>query len=91
MLENKYKTAGTGPSQVPDCLLISYMCTRQHEHPGGRWCLTVCLYRTRVPCSQAQATADDWYRRAQLALTKGDEELAKEALVRRKSYQASWY
>ncbi|KAM0836938.1 hypothetical protein ACQ4PT_061987 [Festuca glaucescens] len=28
----------------------------------------------------------DWYRRAQLALQKGDEELAREALKRRKSY-----
>lgn len=36
---------------------------------------------------QAQATADDWYRRAELAMSKGDEELAKEALTRRKSYQ----
>ena len=36
---------------------------------------------------QAQTTADDWYRRAQLALQKGDEELAKEALKRRKSFQ----
>ena len=36
---------------------------------------------------QAQATADDWYRRAELALNKGDEELAREALSRRKSYQ----
>ena len=26
---------------------------------------------------QAQATADDWYRRAELAMSKGDEELAK--------------
>jgi phage shock protein A len=38
---------------------------------------------------QAQATADDWYRRAQLALGKGDEELAREALKRRQSYQAN--
>ena len=36
---------------------------------------------------QAQATSDDWYRRAQLALQKGDEELAREALKRRQSYQ----
>eukprot|EP00240_Pyramimonas_obovata_P006120 CAMPEP_0118930438 /NCGR_PEP_ID=MMETSP1169-20130426/7126_1 /TAXON_ID=36882 /ORGANISM="Pyramimonas obovata, Strain CCMP722" /LENGTH=312 /DNA_ID=CAMNT_0006872797 /DNA_START=132 /DNA_END=1070 /DNA_ORIENTATION=+ len=36
---------------------------------------------------QAQTTADDWYRRAQLALQKGDEDLAKEALKRRKSFQ----
>ena len=36
---------------------------------------------------QAQATADDWYRRAELAMSKGDEELAREALSRKKSYQ----
>lgn len=38
---------------------------------------------------QAQSTADDWYRRAQLALEKGDEELAREALKRKRSYQES--
>jgi phage shock protein A len=38
---------------------------------------------------QAQATADDWYKRAQLALQKGDEELAREALKRRQTYQAN--
>ena len=31
---------------------------------------------------QAQATADDWYRRAELALSKGDEELARAAASR---------
>ena len=36
---------------------------------------------------QAQATSDDWYRRAQLALQKGDEELAREALKKRQGYQ----
>jgi len=36
---------------------------------------------------QAKNTADEWYRRAELALTKGEEELAKEALQRRKTYQ----
>ena len=34
-----------------------------------------------------QASAQDWYRRAELAMSKGDEELAREALERRKSYQ----
>ncbi|MQL80530.1 hypothetical protein Taro_012965, partial [Colocasia esculenta] len=34
----------------------------------------------------AQQASDDWYRRAQLALSKGDEDLAREALKRRKSY-----
>nr|KYP64183.1 hypothetical protein KK1_018773 [Cajanus cajan] len=33
-----------------------------------------------------QKASDDWYRRAQLALQKEDEELAREALKRRKSY-----
>jgi len=43
--------------------------------------------RTERQASQAQTTADEWYRRAQLALQKGDDGLAKEALTRRKSYQ----
>ncbi|TYK17044.1 membrane-associated 30 kDa protein [Cucumis melo var. makuwa] len=34
----------------------------------------------------AQQAADDWYRKAQLALQKGDDDLAREALKRRKSY-----
>ncbi|CAK0781978.1 hypothetical protein CVIRNUC_005521 [Coccomyxa viridis] len=40
-----------------------------------------------VKYQQAQKTADDWYKRAQLAVEKGDDELAKEALKRRKSNQ----
>jgi len=34
----------------------------------------------------AQTTADEWYRRAELALQKGDDDLAREALKRRKAY-----
>jgi len=34
---------------------------------------------------QADRLADDWYRRAQLALEKGDEPLAREALSRRQA------
>ncbi|XP_068666139.1 membrane-associated protein VIPP1, chloroplastic-like [Aristolochia californica] len=34
----------------------------------------------------SQQASDDWYKRAQLALTKGEEDLAREALKRRKSY-----
>ncbi|XP_042451892.1 probable membrane-associated 30 kDa protein, chloroplastic isoform X1 [Zingiber officinale] len=33
-----------------------------------------------------QQASDEWYRKAQLALGKGDEDLAREALKRRKSY-----
>ena len=36
---------------------------------------------------QAKSTADEWYRRAHLALQKGQENLAREALTRRNSYQ----
>ena len=43
--------------------------------------------RTERQASQAQTTADDWYNRAQLALSNADENLAREALTRRKSYQ----
>ncbi|HTL89334.1 MAG TPA: PspA/IM30 family protein, partial [Leptolyngbya sp.] len=42
--------------------------------------------RTERQASQARSTSEDWYRRAQLALQKGDENLAREALARRKSY-----
>ena len=37
----------------------------------------------------AQTTADEWYKRAQLALAKGDEELAREALKRRAGYASN--
>ena len=43
--------------------------------------------RTERQCHQAQSNADEWYRRAQLALQKGQDNLAREALTRRKSYQ----
>jgi phage shock protein A len=43
--------------------------------------------RTERQQAQAQTTADEWFRRAQLALQKGDDNLAREALTRRKSYQ----
>ncbi|KAL6565273.1 Membrane-associated 30 kDa protein, chloroplastic [Orobanche gracilis] len=37
----------------------------------------------------AQQASEDWYRKAQLALGKGDEDLAREALKRRKSDNAN--
>jgi phage shock protein A len=43
--------------------------------------------RTQRQASQAKGTADEWYRRAQLALQQGNEALAREALTKRKSYQ----
>lgn len=43
--------------------------------------------QTEREYERIKSTADEWYRRAQLALQKGDENLAKEALIRRQSYQ----
>ncbi|MCL2934016.1 MAG: PspA/IM30 family protein [Trichodesmium sp. MAG_R03] len=43
--------------------------------------------RTERQCYQTQSTANEWYRRTQLALQKGQDNLAREALTRRNSYQ----
>ena len=43
--------------------------------------------RTERQQSQASATAEEWYRRAQLALQKADDTLAREALTRRQAYK----
>lgn len=43
--------------------------------------------RMKAKSEQAQKNADEWYRRAELALEKNDEELAREALTRRKAFQ----
>ena len=40
---------------------------------------------------QAQATSDDWLKRAELAVSKGEDELAREALKRRKAYQVRFH
>jgi phage shock protein A len=39
--------------------------------------------------NQAQTQSDEWYRRAQLALQKGDETLAREALARKQTFAAT--
>mgnify|MGYP002777002217 CR=1 FL=1 len=44
------------------------------------------LKRSERQAQQAQSAADEWYRRAQLALSKGDENLARQALEKRKTY-----
>lgn len=43
--------------------------------------------RTERQFVQAQGVAQEWYRRAQLALDKNNEQLARDALTRRQSYQ----
>ena len=43
--------------------------------------------RIQNQAEQAENQAQTWYQRAELALKKGEEDLAKEALSRRKTYQ----
>lgn len=43
--------------------------------------------RTERQAHQAELTAEEWYRRAQLALQQSNDTLAREALTKRKSYQ----
>ena len=48
--------------------------------------VTATQRRLQQQKNQLDATADDWYRRAQLALSKSNEGLAREALARRQQY-----
>ncbi len=43
--------------------------------------------RTERQTAQAKSTAEEWYRRAQLALQANDEPLARVALTKRRAYQ----
>jgi phage shock protein A len=45
--------------------------------------------RTERQIHQAQTMASEWYQRAQLAVTKGDDALARDALSRHKAYLAT--
>lgn len=42
--------------------------------------------RLERQCKQHEVSAQEWLQRAQLAMSKGDEALAREALIRRKPY-----
>jgi phage shock protein A len=45
--------------------------------------------RLQVRYQEAQKTADDWQRKAELAIDRGDDDLAKQALQRRNMYAQS--
>lgn len=45
--------------------------------------------RTERQSAQAKSTAQEWYNRAELAIAKGEEDLARQALTRRQSYLQS--
>ena len=55
--------------------------------PSDLWLPSPCWRRPLTPSPPPpppQATADDWLRRAELAVRKGQDDLAREALTRRK-------
>ncbi|KAI3918212.1 hypothetical protein MKX01_041532 [Papaver californicum] len=87
----------TGLSLVPSSSSSSssnrvVMLRRTSVLNGGEKICLCMLHTTRSCCvchtkqKAAQQASEDWYRRAQLALEKGDEDLAREALKRRKFY-----
>ncbi len=45
--------------------------------------------RTERQSAQAKSTSQEWYNRAELAIAKGEEDLARQALTRRQTYLQS--
>jgi len=79
-----------GQAEDPEKILEQAVEDMQQDLIGLRQAVAQAIAtqkRTERQASQAQSTAQEWYNRAQLALSKGDENLAREALTRRKSYQ----
>lgn len=79
-----------GQAEDPEKILEQAVEDMQQDLIGLRQAVAQAIAtqkRTERQASQAQSTAQDWYERAQLALSKGDESLARDALTRRKSYQ----
>ncbi|WP_293336640.1 PspA/IM30 family protein [Microcoleus sp. CAWBG58] len=79
-----------GAAEDPEKILEQAVMDMQEDLIGLRQAVAGAIAaqkRTERQCSQAESTATEWYQRAQLALQKGEENLAREALTRKKSYQ----
>jgi phage shock protein A len=79
-----------GKAEDPEKILEQAVADMQEELVQMRQAVAQAIAtqkRTERQASQAESNASEWQRRAQLALNKGDENLAREALVRKKSYQ----
>lgn len=77
-------------AEDPERILEQTVVEMQHDLTQLRQAVAQAIAtqkRTERQAGQSQATAEEWYRRAQLALQKGEDTLAREALTRRKSYQ----
>jgi hypothetical protein len=67
----------------------TYLCMPQlrHQHLNSTVSPQAVASHTQQP--PTTPPQDDWLKRAELAVSKGEDELAREALKRRKAYQVS--
>jgi hypothetical protein len=73
----------THHSRRPNAALLNTLRT---AHPPHSMQVMASEKQMATKFNAAQATADEWLRRAELAVAKGQDELAREALLRRKTY-----
>lgn len=78
-----------GDTEDPERILEQVVNDMQQELISMRQAVAHAIAtqkRIERQAAQNQALGEDWYNRAQFALQKGEEDMAKEALTRRKSY-----
>jgi phage shock protein A len=81
-------TAAVSAAEDPEKILEQTVVEMQEDYIKLKTAVSVAIAskkRLESQYEQAQKQADEWYRRAQLALQKGDENLAREALSRKKT------
>jgi phage shock protein A len=81
--------AAVSSAEDPEKLLEQTVIDMQEDQVQLRQAVAQAMAsqkRLQQQYNQAQTQANEWQRRAQLALQKGDENLAREALTRRKTF-----
>ncbi len=81
--------AAVSSAEDPEKLLEQTVIDMQEDQVQLRQAVAQAMAsqkRLQQQHNQAQTQANEWQRRAQLALQKGDENLAREALTRRKTF-----
>src|SRR5688500_3550446 len=76
-------------SEDPEKMIKQLLIDRNHQMIQAKAqvaAATADEKRLRARAREAQQQADDWQGKAELAIEKGDDELAKQALVRRNTY-----
>jgi phage shock protein A len=81
--------AAVGAAEDPEKILEQTVVDMQEDLVKLRQAVAGAIAsqkRLEQQYNQSNTQADEWYRRAQLALQKGDENLAREALARKQNY-----